>query len=323
MPMQVGIHGVPASDQQSRGWRFVNRDRTRHAGERTISALPMPPLNAEQSDLDSVTVIVRAAGTSFYRGMRVLPPDRRHAMYAIYAFCRMVDDIADEEGEFSDKQPRLAAWRERIGGLYRNQSDGAVTRVLLAAVQRFDLRREDFLAVIDGMQMDAETAIVAPDLATLDLYCDRVAAAVGRLSVRAFGDASPAADRVAYSLGRALQLTNILRDLTEDADRGRLYLPREWLDEAGVPRDPRAALIAPGLPDVCKRVAALAHEHFRAAHTAMRQCDAKAMRPARLMAATYAAILSRLERRGWSHPGQRVSLPVWQKLWLAFRHGVA
>ena len=143
--------------------------------------------------------------------------------------------------------------------------------------------------MIDGMQMDAETAIVAPDLATLDLYCDRVAAAVGRLSVRAFGDASPAADRVAYSLGRALQLTNILRDLTEDADRGRLYLPREWLDEAGVPQDPRAALIAPGLPDVCNRVAALAHEHFRAAHTAMRQCDAKAMRPARLMGATYAA----------------------------------
>ena len=133
----------------------------------------------------------------------------------------------------------------------------------------------------------------------------------------------PAADRVAYSLGRALQLTNILRDMTEDADRGRLYLPREWLDEAGVPHDPRAALIAPGLPEVCNRVAALAHEHFRAAHAAMRQCDAKAMRPARLMGATYAAILSRLERRGWSHPGQRVSLPVWQKLWLAFRHGVA
>ena len=110
------------------------------------------------------------------------------------------------------------------------------------------LRQEDFLAVIDGMQMDAETAIVAPDLATLDLYCDRVAAAVGRLSVRAFGDASPAADRVAYSLGRALQLTNILRDLQEDAERGRLYLPREWLDAAAVPHDPSAALHAPGLP---------------------------------------------------------------------------
>jgi presqualene diphosphate synthase len=283
----------------------------------------MTPLNAAQSDLDAVEAIVRAAGTSFYRGMRVLPADRRHAMYAIYAFCRMVDDIVDEDGAFADKQPRLAAWRERIADLYRGRSDGPVTRILVLAVQRFDLRREDFLAVIDGMEMDAETEIVAPDLATLDQYCDRVAAAVGRLSVRAFGDSSPAADRVAYSLGRALQLTNILRDVEEDAERGRLYLPREWLDEASVPHDPRVVLTAPGLPRVCARVAALAHEHFRAAHAAMRECDAKAMKPARLMGATYAAILSRLERRGWSRPGERVSLPTWQKLWLALRYGVA
>jgi phytoene synthase len=283
----------------------------------------MTPLNAAQADLDAVETIVRAAGTSFYRGMRVLPPDRRHAMYAIYAFCRMVDDIADSEGSFAGKLPELTAWRARVAGLYRGQSDGPVTRVLVAAVQRFDLRREDFLAVIDGMQMDAETAIIAPDLATLDLYCDRVAAAVGRLSVRAFGDASPAADEVAYSLGRALQLTNILRDLNEDADRGRLYLPRVWLDEASVPHDPAAALLAPGLQQVCARVAALAHEHFQAASQAMRRCDAKAMKPARLMGATYAAILSRLERRGWSPPHERVSLPAWQKLWLALRHGLA
>jgi phytoene synthase len=283
----------------------------------------MTPLDAAQTDLDAIAAIVRAAGTSFYRGMRVLPPDRRNAMYAIYAFCRMVDDIADDDDAFEAKRPRLAAWRERVAGLYRGESDGPVTRVLVAAVKRFELRREDFLAVIDGMEMDAETTIVAPDLATLDLYCDRVAAAVGRLSVRAFGDASAAADRVAYSLGRALQLTNILRDVQEDADRGRLYLPREYLDAESVPHDPRAALGTPGLPRVCARVAALAHEHFRAAHAAMKQCDAKAMKPARLMGATYAAILSRLERRGWSRHAERVSLPAWQKLWLALRYGLA
>jgi squalene synthase HpnD len=281
------------------------------------------PLNAAQADLDAIEAMVRAAGTSFYRGMRILPPDRRHAMYAIYAFCRMVDDIADSDGPFAAKLPELTAWRERVAGLYRGQSDGPVTRVLVAAVQRFDLREGDFLAVIDGMQMDAETAIVAPELAVLDLYCDRVAAAVGRLSVRAFGDASPAADQVAHSLGRALQLTNILRDLREDAERGRLYLPREWLDAASVPCQPAAALRAPGLQEVCARVAALAHQHFRAAASAMSRCDAKAMKPARLMGATYAAILSRLERRGWSPPHDRVSLPAWQKLWLALRYGLA
>jgi phytoene synthase len=280
-------------------------------------------LNVAQADLDAVTAIVRAAGTSFYRGMRVLPPERRHAMYAIYAFCRMVDDIADDDGAFAAKLPRLNAWRGRVAGLYRGQSDGPVTRVLVAAVERFDLRQSDFLAIIDGMQMDAEAAIVAPDLATLDLYCDRVAAAVGRLSVRAFGDSSAAADQVAHSLGRALQLTNILRDLQEDAERGRLYLPREWLDEAGVPHDPAAALRAPGLKQVCGCIASLARQHFHTASEAMRHCDPKAMKPARLMGATYAAILARLERQGWSPPSQRISLPAWQKLWLALRHGLA
>ena len=277
---------------------------------------------ADRADLDAVEAIVRAAGTSFHRGMSILPAERRQAMFGIYAFCRMVDDIADEAAPLADKLARLGVWRERVAGLYRGSEDGPVTRVLLAAVRRFDLRQEDFLAVIDGMQMDAETAIVAPDLATLDLYCDRVASAVGRLSVRAFGDPSPAADRVAHSLGRALQLTNILRDVAVDAARGRLYLPREWLDEAGVPHDPSAALVAPGLPRVCAHVAALAHDHFRAAGDAMRLCDRQAMRPARLMGATYAALLRRLERRGWERLEPPVAVPKWQKLWLAVRYTV-
>jgi len=282
------------------------------------------PLGAAQGDLDAVEAIVRAAGTSFYRGMRVLPPDRRHAMYAIYAFCRVVDDIADDEAvPLAERLPRLAAWRTRIAALYRGVTDGPITRVLAEAVRRYALRQEDFLAVIDGMQMDAETPIVAPDLATLDLYCDRVAASVGRLSVRAFGDASEAADRVAHALGRALQLTNILRDVREDAERGRLYLPREYLDAAAVPHDPVAALRAAGLPEVCGRVAAMAHAQFRAACAAMAECDRQAMRPARLMGATYAAILARLERRGWARLDERVSLPAWQKLWVAVRYGLA
>jgi phytoene synthase len=277
-------------------------------------------LDAAPDDLAAVENIVRAAGTSFYHGMRVLPPDRRVAMYAIYAFCRQVDDIADEESPFDDKLPRLTRWRARIAGLYRGESDDPVTRVLRAAVHSFKLRQEDFLAVIDGMQMDAETVIAAPDLATLDLYCDRVAAAVGRLSVRAFGDASDAADQVAFSLGRALQLTNILRDIAEDAARGRLYLPREWLDDAGVSHDPAHALTAPGLPAVCARVAAEAHRRFGLADAAMRQCDRRAMRPARLMGATYAALLARIEARGWRDLHRPVRLPKWQKLWIAGRH---
>ncbi len=154
-------------------------------------------------------------------------------MYAIYAFCRLVDDVADEPAPMEAKRAGLGAWRERGRRRLCRAGEDAVTRVLVAAVRRFGLRQQDFQAVIDGMQMDAETVIAAPDFATLDLYCDRVAAAVGRLSVRAFGDSSAQADAVAFSLGRALQLTNILRDLAEDAARGRLYLPRSgWTRRA-------------------------------------------------------------------------------------------
>ncbi|MBV9539471.1 MAG: presqualene diphosphate synthase HpnD [Acidisphaera sp.] len=255
--------------------------------------------------------------------MRVLPPDRRFAMYAIYAFCRMVDDIADGPGTLAEKRSSLDAWRARVDSLYRGEADTAVARVLLRAVKAFDLRQADFAAVIDGMQMDAETTIVAPDWATLDLYCDRVAAAVGRLSVRAFGDASAEADRVAYALGRALQLTNILRDLAEDAAVGRLYLPREWLEEAGIPLSPAAALRHKLLPEVCGRVAGVAHARFAEARTAMARCDRRAMKPARLMGATYDAILSRLERRGWRTPDLPAKLPAWEKLWIAARYGLA
>src|SRR6185437_2553023 len=123
----------------------------------------------------------------------------------------------------------------------------------------YNLRREDFHAVIDGMEMDAAEDIRAPDMATLDLYCARVAAAVGHLSVHVFGDPSPDAHAVADSLGRALQLTNILRDLDEDAQRGRLYLPREILDRHGIATtDPPAVLRHPALPAVCREVAARA-----------------------------------------------------------------
>ena len=203
--------------------------------------------------------------------------------------------------------------------LYDGRADDAVTRVLLLAVRRYELRHEDFLAVIDGMAMDTD-AVVAPALDRLDLYCDRVAAAVGRLSVRAFGDASPAADEVAWHLGRALQLTNILRDVAEDAGRGRLYLPREWLDDAGVPPDPHDALRHPALPALCARMASQAHRHFDMARAAMARCQPRAMKPARLMGATYAALLDALQRRGWSHPEIPVRLSRWTKLRIALSH---
>jgi squalene synthase HpnD len=266
---------------------------------------------------------VEAAGTSFYWAMRLLPRDRRNGMYAIYAFCREVDDIADGERPVEHKLAALAGWREEIEALYDGRPRHLLACALSGPVRRYELRREDFIAILAGMEMDARGDIRAPDMATLDLYCARVASAVGHLSVHIFGDSSDAAHAVAESLGRALQLTNILRDLAEDAARQRLYLPREILDRHGIRGDePATALRHPALPAACRDVAAIAETHFREAARAMEQCSHRAMRPAAVMAALYRATLSALQRSGWRNPTARVSVATSLKLWLVLRHGL-
>jgi squalene synthase HpnD len=267
---------------------------------------------------------VEAAGTSFYWAMRLLPEDRRNGMYAVYAFCREVDDIADDlAGPPAAKLAALAEWHAEIDALYAGRPRLLVARALREPVSRYALRRSDFHAVIDGMEMDAATDIRAPELATLDLYCGRVASAVGHLSVHVFGDSGPDAHAVADALGRALQLTNILRDLDEDAQRGRLYLPREILHRHGIRgSDPVAVLRHPALPAACRDLAAIAEGHFAAAAAAMARCSRRAMRPAAVMAAFYRAMLDAMLRAEWRDPARRISLSKAQKLWLVLRHGL-
>ena len=206
---------------------------------------------ASRADDDAAPALP-AAGSSFYLAMRILPRARREAMYAIYAFCRAVDDVADGDAARDERLAALQRWRDDIDRLYGSAPTGAAP--LRTAVRQFALRREDFHAVIDGMAMDAAADIRAPDWATLDLYCDRVASAVGRLSTRIFGLDDEPGLALAHHLGRALQLTNILRDLDEDAALGRLYLPREALAAAGIGEArPDAVLADPRLGAACAR----------------------------------------------------------------------
>src|SRR5438270_11005351 len=165
--------------------------------------------------------------------MRIMPRAQREAMYEIYAFCRKVDDIADESGPRDVRLDQRRLWRADIDALFTG-SAVSCAKSLAGPVKAFRLRREDFQAVIDGMEMDVVADIRAPDWNRLDQYCDRVASAVGRLCVRVFGMEERAGIALAYHLGRALQLTNILRDIDEDAEIGRLYLPREALRQAGI-----------------------------------------------------------------------------------------
>ena len=268
------------------------------------------------------TAAPRASGSSFYAAMRIMPPEQRDAMFEIYSFCRAVDDIADSSGPRPERVAQLQAWRRDIATLYDGTPPSALER-LARAVKTFGLRREDFLAVIDGMEMDVVTDIRAPDYATLELYCDRVACAVGRLSVKVFGLPDDLGLALADQLGRALQLTNILRDLDEDAELGRLYLPAEAMHEAGITStDPVAVLAEPRIEWACHALIDRARAHFTKAEDIMARCPARSVRAPRLMGAVYKAILARLVARGFGSPRAPVRIPKALLLWMLLRHAI-
>lgn len=265
----------------------------------------------------------QVSGSSFYAGMRVLPKAEREAMYAIYGFCRLVDDIADDEqGSREERAVALEVWRRDIASLYAGGDPGQAALVA-EAVRRFGLTQEDFVAVIDGMAMDVTRDIRWPPLAELDLYCDRVASAVGRLSVRVFGmDEAPGID-LAFHLGRALQLTNILRDLDEDAAIGRVYLPAEAITAAGITfTTPIEVVGDPRIDAAARQVAAIAHEHYAKAHAILATRPRGHLLAPRLMEAVYAKVLARTEAIGWAPPRVRVKMSKPELLWTVFRLGI-
>jgi phytoene synthase len=265
----------------------------------------------------------QASGSSFYSAMRLLPKPERSAMFAIYAFCREVDDVADEIGPTpEERRAQLDVWRRAVDSLY-TAGPAPKVRELAEPVRRYGLLKADFMAVIDGMEMDVDGPILRPKYDTLDLYCDRVASAVGRLSVKVFGLPDGPGRELAHHLGRALQLTNILRDLDEDAAVGRLYLPDEALTAAGIDGDcPTDVLSAPTLDAACRWLAGKAHEHYRTAHAVMRRRPAGRLRAPRLMCAVYAAILKRMEKAGWAAPRQRVSVSKPALMWILATRGL-
>lgn len=278
------------------------------------------------ADIDEIRAKVQAAGSSFYWAMRFMPQGKREALFAIYAFCREVDDIADGDLSREGKIVALDRWRQKIDEIFAGRASDAITRVLMEAIHPFGLRRKDFIAVIQGMEMDARGPVVAPSREELDTYCDCVASAVGRLCVQVFGEAE-AGQKVAGHLGRALQLTNILRDVEEDAAIGRLYLPRELLVPEGLGDLPPAAVARDvRLPHVMAAVGEMAEQEFINAGLAMAMCDRAKMRPAMVMMVVYRRHLDRLRANGW-HPlpprtGFDRARAKIEKLWIALHYGL-
>jgi squalene synthase HpnD len=264
------------------------------------------------------------ARSNFYYAMRILPEKQREGMFAVYGFCREVDDIADDRGPATaaERLAKLEHWRADIAAMVAGRTPAHLA-ALAEATRAYHLKREDFEAVIDGMEMDAKEDIRAPDWATLDLYCERVASAVGRLSVRIFGLADERGVALAHHLGRALQLTNILRDIDEDASIGRLYLPREALAAAGVKGDdPLAAAADPKLAQACVEVAARARGHFEKAQSIMGTAPRAAVKAPRLMAVAYGSILDRMVREGFAPPRRRAKASRLRLVGALLRYGI-
>lgn len=266
--------------------------------------------------------LVKKSGTSFYWGMRLLPPAKRKAMFAIYAFCREVDDIADGDLLPDTKLQELEHWREDIEALYDGRPNRLTTLALLHPVTQFNLPKGEFLGMIDGMEMDAKAMMVAPSMADLERYCRAVAGTVGILSMSVFGQRSSELDRGALALAEALQLTNILRDVHEDAQDHRLYLPRELLMQYGIKPEPLTeAIDHPEINGVCRALASRAEKCFELSARLLAKGERDKLRPALIMMHNYRRILERLVQRDWQRMDRRVKLSKIERLWIGIRHG--
>jgi phytoene synthase len=259
------------------------------------------------------------SGSSFFHSFRFLPPERRRAITALYAFCREVDDVVDEVADPALARLKLAWWRNEIGAAFSGRPQHPVAQALQTAVTTFALPQEHFQAVIDGMSMDLEHSRYL-DFVALERYCHHVAGVVGLLSAEIFGYADPATRGYAHDLGIAFQLTNIIRDVGEDARRGRIYLPQEELARFGVPAaDLLRQRASAGFAALMAHQVARARSWYDKALAALPATDRRAQRPGLIMAAIYRRLLDEIEHDGFRVLDRRIALTPLAKAWIAWK----
>jgi phytoene synthase len=259
------------------------------------------------------------SGSSFYYSFLFLPPNRRHAITALYAFCREVDDVVDECHDPSIAATKLVWWRQELTRLYAGKPEHPVTQALLPALAEFNLPQEQLLEIIDGMEMDLQQSRYL-DFKALSLYCYRVAAVVGLLAAEIFGYQDRKTQKYAHDLGMAFQLTNIIRDVGEDARIGRIYLPIDELQRFEVTA---ADILNARYSDNFRRLMEFqierAEQYYTQAVSELPAGDRKAQRPGLVMAAIYRTLLDEIKRDGCQVLTQRTSLTPVRKLWIAWR----
>ena len=275
----------------------------------------------DQDVNDYVGNIVKKAGTSFYWGMRFLPKNKRNAMFAVYAFCRIVDDIADGELSIEEKKLQLNEWKKIINGLYQNNvpANNKLASALKRVIDEFSLPKGEFLEIIAGMEMDMNNIGKPPTMSELKLYCRRVAGAVGMLSIHIFGDTSKETVQYAICLGEALQLTNILRDEAEDADMGRIYIPLELMSKYGTEElSPKELLSSPALLNIRGDLADMTTKMYAKAQSFITPQNKEALKEAEIMMRVYHAIFRKMQKRGIGVVSPRVKLGKLEMLKVVF-----
>ncbi len=261
------------------------------------------------------------SGSSFYYSFLFLPPAQRRAITALYAFCREVDDVVDMTNEPDIARIKLNWWREEIVRLFAGQAQHPVTRALTPVIKDFDLPEEQFLEIIDGMEMDLDQHRYA-NFKELTLYCYRVASVVGLLAAEIFGYRDRHTLKYAHDLGIAFQLTNIVRDVYEDAQRNRIYLPLDELQRFGVNEaDILNKKETPAFHALMRFQAERAKQYYTQALSQLPDADRYNQRCGLIMAAIYRATLDEVERDGFHVLQHRVSLTPFHKLWLAWKTG--
>jgi phytoene synthase len=259
------------------------------------------------------------SGSSFYYSFVFLPPERRRAITALYAFCREIDDVVDNVGDSAIARAKLDWWRGEIARMFAGAPSHKVAQALRPAIAPYALQLEHFLAVIDGMQMDLDHTRYL-DYESLRLYCHRAAGVVGLLAAAIFGYTNARTLDYAGSLGLALQLTNIIRDVGEDARRGRIYLPQTDLQQFGVsPASILRAEYSPGFEALMKFEVDRARSQYALALAALPEEDRRNQRPGLIMAAIYHALLEEIDSEHGHVLHQRIALTPVRKLWIAWK----
>jgi 15-cis-phytoene synthase len=259
------------------------------------------------------------SGSSFYYSFLFLPPERRRGITALYAFCREVDDVVDECADAGVARTKLAWWRKEIAGAFEGRAEHPVAKALIPVVRRFDLQRQHFEDIIDGMEMDLDYNRY-PDFPTLQSYCHRVAGVVGLMAAAIFGYRDPSTLAYAENLGTAFQLTNIIRDVGEDARRNRVYLPLDELQRFGLSATDVAQLReTDGFRKLIDFQIDRAEDYYRRAMDALPAADRRSQRPGLVMAAIYRTLLQEIRTDGNRVLKQRTSLTPLRKLWIAWR----